>query len=102
MPKFHKDFHPSSQQINQWFASNGDDTYSLNHRLDENSVVVELGGYITSWAAKFKEDCQIYVVEPVKKFHDALEDKYKGRKKFKTINVGIGTENKILYLPEEK
>lgn len=43
MPKYHKDFNPSSQEINKWFSGKGDNTHILNHSLNENSIVVDWG-----------------------------------------------------------
>ena len=40
------------QEINEWFSSKGDFTYSLNHDLNENSIVIDVGAYKGIWAEK--------------------------------------------------
>ena len=51
MPRYHKDFNPSSQEINQWGSDKGDITHILNHSLDKNSVVVDLGAHTGAYFA---------------------------------------------------
>lgn len=104
MPKNHKDFNPSSQEINKWFSDRGDNTHILNHSLDENSIVIDLGAYTGVWANLLNRrvKCKIYLLEPIKKFTNILERKYKNNPNIKILNFGISTENKELYVPGEK
>ena len=104
MPRNHKDFNPSSQEINKWFSDEGDNTHILNHSLDKNSVVIDLGAYTGVWAQKLNRrvKCKIYLLEPIKKFTDVLERKYRKTPNIKILKFGISTENKSIYVPDEK
>ena len=54
-----------------WLRDKGDETHSLNHPLNENSVVFDLGGYIGEWSVDIfkKYNCYIHVFEPVNTYY---------------------------------
>lgn len=54
-----------------WFRDKGDDTHSLNHPLNENSIVFDLGGYLGEWSVNIfkKYNCHIHIFEPVKNYY---------------------------------
>ena len=37
--------HLNSESLGKWFADQGDYTHNINYDLDENSIVIDLGGY---------------------------------------------------------
>ena len=37
------------QEIQKWFRDKGDETHNLNYELNEDSVVIDLGGYTGVW-----------------------------------------------------
>ena len=49
------------QDMKGWIRCNGKNTHKYNHDLNENSIVIELGGYIESWVASIKKECYVYV-----------------------------------------
>ncbi len=53
-----------------WLRDKGDETHSLNHPLEERSVVFDLGGYVGDWSLEiFKRyNCEIHVFEPVHEY----------------------------------
>lgn len=88
------------QEIKEWFASKGDETFIFNHNLNKNSIVVDLGAYTGVWASHLNEknQCKIYLLEPVEEFYKILENKFKNNDNIHYRQVGIGTENKNLFL----
>lgn len=88
------------QEIKEWFAEKGHITHIINHNLNKNSIVVDLGAYTGEWASKLNNhiQCQIYLLEPVQKFYKVLENKFINNKNISYRPVGIGTEDKILFL----
>lgn len=84
------------QNVPDWFAANGDNTYSITHDLNENSVVIDLGGYTGQWLKKIelKYNPKLYSIEPIKRFYDIMNSNFKPNDKFKSLNVGISNENK--------
>lgn len=85
-----------------WFRDNGNNTYAINYDLNENSVVVDLGGYLGVWASQIinKYNCYLYLFEPIPQFYNQLVDKFKDNNKVKVFNFGISTKKyeDILYL----
>lgn len=89
-------------ELYNWRKDNGDYTHNLNYDLDENSIVIELGGYKGVWVEQIfsKYKSNIYVIEPLNEFYYILNEKFKTNNKIHLLNVGISTENKkgIIYL----
>jgi FkbM family methyltransferase len=88
-----------------WRDHKGDYTHILNHDLDVNSNVVELGGFTGVWTTQIhdKFQCNVYAIEPIKKFYDQMVDKFKDQSNIHLLNVGVGTEDKkgIIYLSDD-
>jgi len=89
-------------ELYRWFNNNGDNTHNLNYDLNEDSIVIELGGYKGIWVEQIfnKYKSNIYVIEPLTEFYNFMNDKFKTKSKIHLLNVGISTENKkgILYI----
>lgn len=90
------------QEINQWFSDNGDNTHSINYDLNEDSIIMDLGGYTGVWVDKMinRYNPNVYVVEPIKKFFNVMEDKFNSNNKVNLLNLGVSNENKkdVIYL----
>lgn len=90
------------QEINKWFAHRGDDTHILNHNLNENSVVMDLGGYVGVWGERIMRNFNpnLYIIEPLPQFFNVMENKFIGNPKVKLMCVGVAQENKdgMIYL----
>ena len=96
--------------LNQWFADNGDYTHNINYELNENSVVIDLGGYYGLWVDEILKKNNpnipnIILVEPVPEFYNHLITKYQQNEKIKVMNVGVSTDNnettKTLYVSSD-
>lgn len=97
------DLNVINQESNiKWFADNGNYTHAINYDINENSMVVDLGGYLGLWVLLIIEKYNpfITIVEPIKEFYDELCHKFKDNPKVKVLNYGISTINKTdnLYL----
>ena len=70
---------PMEKRVIPWFRDEGDKTLRLNYDLDENSVVLDLGGYEGQWASDIfsRYCCFIHVFEPTQKFADQVEERFK-------------------------
>tara|TARA_R110000782_G_scaffold244079_3_gene330847 strand:+ start:569 stop:1177 length:609 start_codon:yes stop_codon:yes gene_type:complete len=86
----------NSDGIKKWFADNGDYTHNLNYELNENSVIMDLGGYTGVWAQQMidKYNPNVYILEPVNSFYEGMVSKFKNNTKVRLLNVGVGTEDK--------
>jgi len=90
-----------NNEFSKWFSDNGDYTHNLNYDLNENSVIIDLGGYKGIWAEQIfnKYNSNIYIIEPLTEFYDFMNEKFKTNHKFHLLNVGISSNNKkgIIY-----
>ena len=88
-------------ELYKWFNDKGDYTHNLNYELNEDSVVIELGGYKGIWAQQIfnKYKSTIYIIEPLAEFYNFMNEKFKTNNKIHLLNVGISTDNKkgIIY-----
>tara|TARA_R110002110_G_scaffold132836_1_gene314753 strand:- start:7002 stop:7616 length:615 start_codon:yes stop_codon:yes gene_type:complete len=89
-------------EIGRWFRDRGDATHNLNYDLNENSTVLDLGGYTGVWAQQIinKYNPKVYIIEPIPQFYTGMVNKFKNNNKVNLLNIGISTEDKegIIYL----
>jgi len=85
----------NSDQIIEWIKDNGNETHNLIYPLNENSVVLDLGGYKGKWAEQIINlyNPYIYLVEPIKPFFDDLSLKFKDNPKVKILNAAVSSED---------
>lgn len=86
----------NNDSIINWFKDNGDYTHNITYNLNEDSVIIDLGGYTGVWAQQMVEkyNPHVYILEPVTNFYEGMVLKFKDNSKIHLLNVGIGTENK--------
>ena len=84
------------QEINKWFQDQGDYTHVLNYNLNENSIVMDLGGHTGEWVEQIvhKFNPNIYVIEPIAEYYNILVNKFLFNNKVNLLNVGVACENK--------
>lgn len=94
-----------SEMHNKWRADRGDEILVLDYPLDENSQVIELGGFQGLWTKRIssKFNCNVLVIEPVKQFYDTMLNEFdyylkNNRHKIITENNGISVEEKEITL----
>lgn len=90
--------------INNWFRDNGDSTLRLNYKLDENSIVFDLGGYHGEWSEKIfnKYKCDVHVFEPINSLYVGIIKKFSNNKKIKVYDFGISDVNETRYISLDK
>jgi FkbM family methyltransferase len=91
--------------VKEWFEVDGDNTKLLEYDLDQNSKILDLGGYSGVWIDKMidKYDPFVYVIEPVDYFYNHLNIRFSSNPKFKSLNVGVAKESHdgIIYLDND-
>jgi FkbM family methyltransferase len=92
--------HLNKQELSRWKIDRGDQIHILNHRLDSNSVVIDIGGYTGKWAEEIikKYDPYVYIIEPVPQFYQVLTEKFKDNPKVTLLNVGVSNQDKKDYI----
>jgi len=83
-----------------WFRDDGNNTHALNYNIDENSMVIDLGGYLGKWVDIIinKYNPYITLVEPVPEFYNNLVNKFKDNPKVTILNYAISDINKKDYI----
>jgi FkbM family methyltransferase len=96
--------------LNKWFADKGDYTHNINYELDNDSIVIDLGGYHGLWIDEILKKNnphipKIILVEPVPEYYNHLVKKYENYEKIKVMNVGVSTDkneiSKTLYVSSD-
>lgn len=92
----------NKNEVQRWFRDKGDYTHNITYDLNEDSVVMDLGGYTGLWVEQMvnKYNPNVYVIEPIEQFYNVITNKFKDNQKVHLLNVAAGTENKdgIIYL----
>ncbi|MEN9917919.1 MAG: hypothetical protein RL662_355 [Bacteroidota bacterium] len=94
-------YFPSEQDksIQRWRADNGDKNLIPVHDLDENSLVLDVGGFHGDFAAEIyaRYSCYIKVFEPVPSFAQYMRLRFEKNNKIDIYQIGLGghtsTEN---------
>ena len=87
------------ESLERWFKDKGDENHRVNYDLNENSLVIDLGGYLGEWTEKIhnKYSCNVYVFEPVFKYYNNIVEKFKNNSKIKVFNLGLsGLNNEVI------
>ncbi len=89
-------------ELRKWFNNNGDYTHNITYNLNENSIVMDLGGYTGVWAKQIidKYNPNMYIIEPVPDFYNQMVSKFSNNNKVKLLNIAVGCENKndVIYI----
>lgn len=80
-----------NQNFDKWFSSRGDETVMLDHNINENSHVVEIGGFKGVWVKQIvdKYNPYIHIFEPVQEYYTFLCKKFEDNPKIKIYKLGI-------------
>jgi FkbM family methyltransferase len=89
-------------EVKRWFSDRGDYTHNITYDLNEDSVVIDLGGYTGLWVEQIinKYNPKIYVIEPIEEFYNVIVNKFKNNNKVNILNVGVSDEDKngVMFL----
>lgn len=79
----------------RWFADHGDEKLRLDYKLDNTSVVFDVGGYLGDFAAAIYEKygCRIYLFEPVPEFYDECVKRFSGNSSIVCLNYGLSSQS---------
>ena len=96
--------------LNKWKLDEGDKTHIFNYELNEDSIIIDLGGYYGVWVELLLQKIhpltpKIILVEPVVEFYNNLVLKFKNNPNVIILNCGVSTNNdeelKDLYLSSD-
>ncbi len=78
--------------VRKWREDGGDYKFRFSYELDEVSLVLDLGGYEGQWASDLfsRYPCRLMVFEPVRRFADQIEHRFRRNKYIQVMNFGLG------------
>lgn len=85
--------HPiQNYRVRGWFALEGDKTFRMDYDLNENSIVLDVGGYMGDFAHALYERyrCNVYIFEPHPDFAKGIKERFVGNPKIKVFAYGLG------------
>ncbi|MDR2955104.1 MAG: FkbM family methyltransferase [Prevotella sp.] len=89
-----QNYFPTEQDksIKKWRADNGDYNLIPVHELDENSLVMDIGGFHGDFSAEIyaRYSCRIKVFEPVPHFVEQMRKRFKKNRKIEIYEIGLG------------
>lgn len=82
-------------EARRWFKDDGDETLRLDYPLNQEAVVVDVGGYMGDFADAIHRQygCKVFVFEPVEKYSAQCESRFKSNPEVTVINEALGGEN---------
>jgi len=89
------------EEYNRWVKDRGDQTHRIEYNINENSIVIDGGGYRGGWSEVIanRYNPTIYIFEPIKKYFDLLVKKFENNDKIHVIQNGISNKEtkSIIY-----
>lgn len=87
---------PQDFYLDQWYKDLGDETFRLNYDLNENSIVLDVGGYKGQWASDIyaRYSCYIHIFEPTPDFVIGIEERFRRNTKILVHRYGLSGQTK--------
>ncbi len=84
------------KMVKRWRDDGGDCRFRYSYPLDQRSFVIDLGGYRGQWTSALysRYRCRISVFEPVRRFAEALDEKFKQNEDIEVFRFGLGAVSK--------
>lgn len=88
------------ENLDNWFAHEGDKTLRLNYYLDPDSIVFDVGGYLGTWSTSIycMYSSKIYIFEPVADFYSKICNKFKNNSDVKIFSFGLSNKNEFVNM----
>jgi FkbM family methyltransferase len=81
-----------NSEIERWFSDSGDVYRRLNYpEMDNNSLVMDLGGYIGNFTESIysRYNCKVMVFEPVNRYYNICNYKFENNDKIEVYKYGL-------------
>jgi FkbM family methyltransferase len=92
--------------VQQWFADDGDNTHRFNYVLTPDSVVFDVGGYKGDFTQGIVDrfHCNVFCFEPVKEFFDQISKRFQSTPKVFVYNCAILDSKRIgaIYINKDE
>jgi len=84
------------KEVKRYFNDGGDEMFRYLFDIDNNSLVIDLGGYKGQWASDIysRYKCRIMIFEPVKKYADKMSARFKKNDQIEVFNIALGNSKR--------
>lgn len=84
--------------VKKWVSVNGDKTLRLEYDLNDKSVVIDAGGYKGDWSNDIynRYKCTIHIFEPVTKYYNLINKRFKDNDKIHVHKYGLSNANSVI------
>ncbi len=91
---------PFLVSVKQWKQDRGDATLRQDYSLDENSVVLDVGGYQGDFSQAMIDrfGCRVFVFEPMPVFSEQCRQRFAGDPRVSVLDYGLGARDEQLFL----
>lgn len=91
---------PQDNRVLTWKIIEAKKKLRFLYPLSESSLVFDLGGYKGDFAGEIfsRYKCEVFIFEPVRKFAQEIKKRFRGDKKIKIFEFGLGDRVKIIQL----
>ena len=91
---------PSEVNKIKWYNDQVEYELRYNYDLNENSVVIDVGGYKGEFASYLfaRYQCKLFVFEPVKKYYTLLQNTFKNNQNIKIFPYGLGHKKEDIQI----
>ena len=88
----------------RWYREKGDEKLRLDYKLNKDSIVFDIGGYIGDFSNSIYEKykCKIYIFEPSPLFYKICVERFKNKEKIVCFNYGLSDSENEFLLSNEK
>tara|TARA_B100000780_G_C21009383_1_gene404151 strand:- start:121 stop:846 length:726 start_codon:yes stop_codon:yes gene_type:complete len=88
----------------RWYREKGDEKLRLDYKLNKDSIVFDIGGYIGDFSNSIYEKykCKIYIFEPSPLFYKICVERFKNNEKIVCFNYGLSDSENEFLLSNEK
>lgn len=96
--RIRKEFFPNEadRMLNKYWHDGGDYKLRFNYKLNENSIVLDIGGFKGEWASDLfsRYLCNISIFEPVSMLAVEIEKRFNNNDKIKVYQYGLGGKSR--------
>lgn len=95
---------PFEREIRRWFRDRGDQTLRLDYPLNQDSIVIDVGGYVGDFAASLVEryGCQVFVFEPHPEFYKKCVERFSETGSVRVFDFGLSDTDGEFDLSDDK
>lgn len=95
--KISKTINRHDRAVSKWYRDNAENTLRYEYGLNENSLVLDLGGYKGdfTYGITNKYNCKVMVFEPVPEFANAIKERFITNNKVDVYTLGLEDTDSI-------